>query len=118
MRISDWSADVCSSGPGGEPRWLPGVANFGRRPTVAGEDLRLEVHLFDFTDDIYGETLRVRLIDFIRAEKKFDGLDALQAQIALDCGEARAILAEDRFSWPASLAPAPLNPNPEERRVG
>jgi riboflavin kinase/FMN adenylyltransferase len=79
---------------GGETRWLPGVANFGRRPTVAGEDLRLEVHLFDFDGDLYGETLRVRLIDFIRPEKKFDGLDALQAQIALDCGQAREILAQ------------------------
>ncbi|MEQ8355445.1 MAG: bifunctional riboflavin kinase/FAD synthetase [Kiloniellaceae bacterium] len=79
---------------GGETRWLPGVANLGRRPTVAGEDVRLEVHLFDFADDIYGETLRVRLIDFIRAEKKFDGLGALQAQIALDCGQAREILAQ------------------------
>src|SRR3546814_15815684 len=103
MRISDWSADVCSSGPGGETRWLPGVANFGRRPTVAGEDLRLAVHLFDFTDDIYGETLRVRLIAFIRADKKFDGLDALQAQIALDCGRARPLLAESRLSCPSSL---------------
>ena len=78
---------------GGETRWLPGVANFGRRPTVAGEDLRLEVHLFDFAGDLYGETLRVRLVDFLRAEKKFDGLDALRAQIALDCGQAREILA-------------------------
>ena len=78
---------------GGETRWLPGVANFGCRPTVAGEGLRLEVHLFEFAGDLYGETLRVRFIDFIRPEKKFDGLDALRAQIALDCSEARAILA-------------------------
>jgi riboflavin kinase/FMN adenylyltransferase len=82
---------------GGETCWLPGVANFGRRPTVAGEDLRLEVHLFDFDGDLYGETLRVRLLDFLRAEKKFDGLDALRAQIALDCGRAREILAESPF---------------------
>ncbi len=79
---------------GGETLWLPGVANLGRRPTVAGEDIRLEVHLFDFAEDIYGETLRVRLIDFIRPEKKFDGLDALKAQIALDCGRAREILVQ------------------------
>jgi riboflavin kinase/FMN adenylyltransferase len=82
---------------GGETRWLPGVANFGRRPTVAGADLRLEVHLFDFDGDLYGETLRVRLLDFLRPEKKFDGLDALRAQIALDCGRAREILAESPF---------------------
>ena len=77
-----------------ETRWLPGVANLGRRPTVDGEDIRLEVHLFDFAGDLYGETLRVRLMDFIRPEKKFDGLDALKAQIALDCGQAREILAQ------------------------
>jgi riboflavin kinase/FMN adenylyltransferase len=64
---------------------------------VAGADLRLEVHLFDFDGDLYGETLRVRLLDFLRPEKKFDGLDALRAQIALDCGRAREILAESPF---------------------
>ncbi|WP_422364998.1 bifunctional riboflavin kinase/FAD synthetase [Pelagibius sp.] len=78
---------------GEETLWSPAVANLGHRPTVAGEDLRLEVHLFDFTGDLYGETLRVRLIDYLRPEKKFDGLDALQAQIAVDCGQAREILA-------------------------
>ncbi|MGF1630565.1 MAG: bifunctional riboflavin kinase/FAD synthetase [Kiloniellaceae bacterium] len=83
---------------GGETHWLPGVANFGRRPTVAGDDLRLEVHLFDFDGDLYGETLRVRLIDFIRPEKKFDGLDALRAQIALDCGQSREVLAQTGIS--------------------
>ena len=79
---------------GGETAWAAAVANLGRRPTVAGEDLRLEVHLFDFAGDLYGETLRVRLIEFLRPEKKFDGLEALQAQIALDCDQARTILAE------------------------
>jgi riboflavin kinase/FMN adenylyltransferase len=79
---------------GEETQWLAGVANLGQRPTVGGEDVRLEVHLFDFAADLYGETLRVRLMDFIRPEKKFDGLDALKAQIALDCGQAREILAQ------------------------
>ena len=83
---------------GGETQWLAGVANLGRRPTVAGEGIRLEVHLFDFTGDLYGEMLRVRLIDFIRPEKKFDGLEALRAQIALDCSRAREILAETAIS--------------------
>jgi riboflavin kinase/FMN adenylyltransferase len=79
---------------GGETRWHAGVANLGRRPTVAGEDVRLEAHLFDFDGDLYGEMLRVRLIDFLRPEKKFDGLEALRAQIGLDCGQAREILAQ------------------------
>jgi riboflavin kinase/FMN adenylyltransferase len=83
---------------GEETQWLAGVANLGQRPTVGGEDVRLEVHLFDFAADLYGETLRVRLMDFIRPEKKFDGLDALKAQIALDCGQAREILAQTSSS--------------------
>ena len=83
---------------GGETRWHAGVANLGRRPTVAGEDIRLEVHFFDFDGDLYGEMLRVRLIDFLRPEKKFDGLEALKAQIALDCGQAREILAQTGIS--------------------
>ena len=77
---------------GAETRWRPGVANLGRRPTVAGLVERLEVHLFDFEGDLYGRHLRVRLIDFLRPEKKFDGLEALRAQIARDCAAARAIL--------------------------
>ncbi|HVG81291.1 MAG TPA: bifunctional riboflavin kinase/FAD synthetase [Methylomirabilota bacterium] len=78
---------------GTRTEWHPGVANLGRRPTVAGLTERLEVHLFDFDGDLYGRHLRVRLIEFLRPEKKFDGLDALRAQIARDLTEARAILA-------------------------
>jgi riboflavin kinase / FMN adenylyltransferase len=78
---------------GASTAWHAGVANLGRRPTVAGTVERLEVHLFDFAEDLYGRHLRVRLIEFLRPEKKFDGLDALQAQIAEDSARARAILA-------------------------
>jgi riboflavin kinase / FMN adenylyltransferase len=76
----------------GTVRWHNGVANFGRRPTVGGSDLRLEVHLFDFAGDLYGRHLRVELIDYLRPEQKFPGLDALKAQIAEDARRARAIL--------------------------
>lgn len=68
---------------------VAGVANLGRRPTVDGQEARLEVHLFDFSGDIYGRTLETELIDFIRPEQKFDGLDALKAQIFADCATAR-----------------------------
>ena len=78
---------------GTRTEWHAGVANLGRRPTVAGLVERLEVHLFDFDGDLYGRHLRVRLIEFLRPEKKFDGLDALRAQIARDSAQARAILA-------------------------
>jgi len=77
---------------GADIQWMDGVANIGVRPTFGGETVVLEVYLFDFNDDLYGQRLRVRLIDFLREEKKFDGIDALKAQIALDCDDAREIL--------------------------
>jgi riboflavin kinase/FMN adenylyltransferase len=70
---------------------LLGVANLGRRPTFGGEGVVLEVHLFDFSEDLYGMTLRAELIEFLRPETKFDGIDSLRTQIALDCDEARAV---------------------------
>jgi riboflavin kinase/FMN adenylyltransferase len=76
-----------------ERNWLKGVANLGRRPTVGKLQENFEVHLFDFADDIYRRTLRVALVDFIRPEMKFAGLEPLKAQIAADAEAARAILA-------------------------
>lgn len=74
-------------------RHLRGVANIGRRPTVgAAPETRLEVNLFDFQGDIYGEELAVALHGFLRPERKFAGLDALRAQIAADAAEARRLL--------------------------
>ena len=71
-----------------------GVANLGLRPTVGDQTLEsLEVHLFDQSEDIYGARMDVRFIAKIRDEKKFDGLDALVAQIAHDCVAAKAIVA-------------------------
>jgi riboflavin kinase/FMN adenylyltransferase len=70
-----------------------GVANFGSRPTVDGTGLLLEVHLFDFARDIYGENMAVDFLHYIRPETKFDGLDALKAQIAKDCETAVALLS-------------------------
>ena len=74
-------------------RTIDGVANLGLRPTVGGAEPRLEAHLFDAEIDLYGRHLRVALVDFLRAERKFAGLDALRAQIAEDAARARAILA-------------------------
>jgi riboflavin kinase/FMN adenylyltransferase len=71
----------------------PGVMNLGVRPTVDGRSLRIEVHLFDFDGDLYGQAMRVFLVGRIRAEQKFDGLDALKAQIASDAAAARKMLA-------------------------
>src|SRR4051812_1436927 len=72
--------------------WRNSVANLGKRPTVGKLQENFEVHLFDFAGDLYGQTLRVSLIDFIRPEMKFAGLDALKAQIAADAQAARTIL--------------------------
>jgi riboflavin kinase/FMN adenylyltransferase len=70
-----------------------GVANIGRRPTVNAEpESRLEVNIFDFDGDLYGQDVTVSLLAYIRAEVKFSGLDALKAQIAVDAAEARRLL--------------------------
>jgi riboflavin kinase/FMN adenylyltransferase len=76
----------------GETDWRPAVANLGRRPTFGKLKENFEVHLFDFDGDLYGKALRVALVDFIRPEMKFAGLDQLTAQIAADAAAARAIL--------------------------
>ncbi|HVO04574.1 MAG TPA: bifunctional riboflavin kinase/FAD synthetase [Candidatus Cybelea sp.] len=88
-------------------QWIDGVANLGRRPTVGGERVQLEVHLFDFAGDLYGRHLRVALLGFIRPEMKFSGLDPLKAQIAADCETARRLLAS--YDGPA-LKPHPAAP--------
>ena len=66
--------------------------NLGVRPTVDGTTLRIEVHLFDFDGDLYDQPMRVDLIERVREERKFAGLDELKAQIAKDADAARAIL--------------------------
>jgi riboflavin kinase/FMN adenylyltransferase len=64
----------------------PGVANLGRRPTVTPDEqeLNLEVHLLDFSADLYGHALEVEFLHRLRDEQTFPGLDALKAQIAAD----------------------------------
>jgi len=71
-----------------------GVANLGYRPTVAGGEVKriLEVHLFGLEYEIYGEELEVEFVQFIRPEKKFDGVEALKEQIGRDVETARAVL--------------------------
>ena len=78
-------------GIGGAPR--PGVANLGRRPTVGGEGVTLETHLFDFDGNLYGTRIRVELVERLRTEKKFDSFDLLVKRIAMDADAARQCLA-------------------------
>ncbi|MBM3444138.1 MAG: bifunctional riboflavin kinase/FAD synthetase [Bacteroidetes bacterium] len=61
-----------------------GMMNIGYRPTVNGKERRIEVHIFNFDDDIYGEILKVTLIKYTRKELKFSGLEALKEQLKLD----------------------------------
>jgi riboflavin kinase/FMN adenylyltransferase len=76
----------------GEP--IKGVANVGIRPTVGGGRALLEVHLFDFNRDIYGEHVQVHFLQKIRDEQKFESLNLLMAQIDLDCQQAKRYFAE------------------------
>jgi riboflavin kinase/FMN adenylyltransferase len=77
-------------------REVGGVSNIGRRPTLGGDpETRLETYLFDFSGDLYGQEIGVKLRHFLRADAKFDGLEALKAAIAQDAEDARAALAQD-----------------------
>lgn len=75
---------------------LPAVASFGTRPTVNGKEPLLEVHLFDFDEEIYGEVPSVEFVAKIRDEEKFDSLEDLTAQMVKDASDARAILYEQQ----------------------
>lgn len=76
----------------GDDTLYNGVANTGSRPTVGGEEARVEVNIFDFDRDIYGQMIDVHFRSFIRAEHKFESFDALKDQIAKDALGARALL--------------------------
>lgn len=71
---------------------LPGVANAGTRPTVDGVHRSLEVHLFDFDQEIYGRYIEIEFVQFVRSEMRFDGLQSLKEQIAKDVEQAKEIL--------------------------
>ncbi len=71
----------------------PGVANIGYSPTFDDHLFTVEVHLLDFKETLYGETIRVNFIERIRDEKKFSGLSELSAQIRNDVRAARMLLS-------------------------
>jgi riboflavin kinase/FMN adenylyltransferase len=75
---------------------VAGIANIGRRPTVGGVRDQLEVHLFDFEQDIYGMNVCVSFHHKIRDEKKFDSFEMLKQQIQLDCVRARELHPANR----------------------
>jgi riboflavin kinase / FMN adenylyltransferase len=83
---------VMVSGVG--PGKLPGIANVGRRPTVDGTRVLLEVNLFDFEADIYGTNIQVEFLSKLREERRFDSIDALAGQIYRDAAQARKYFQE------------------------
>jgi riboflavin kinase/FMN adenylyltransferase len=74
---------------------LRGVCNIGFRPTVEASAAApvVEVHLFDFSANLVGETLSLEFVKFLRPEQKFSGIDELKEQIARDCTDARKTLS-------------------------
>lgn len=74
-------------------RILKGAANLGIRPSFDPPKELLEPHFFDFAEDLYGQEIDVAFHAFLRPEAKFDGMDALMAQIAADCDAAKRLLA-------------------------
>lgn len=74
-------------------RTLDGAANLGIRPSIEPPIELLEPYFFDFSGDLYGQTIEVELIEYLRDEAKFDDLEALKAQIAADCEAAKAVLS-------------------------
>jgi len=102
---------------GRDPTPLPGVANLGFRPTFAETDFSIEVHLFDFDGDLYGERVRLAFVDRVRDEQKFDSADALVARIRADIDHARRMLpfgdpAPGALTWDPSVSPRRNAPDP------
>ncbi|MEB3357835.1 MAG: bifunctional riboflavin kinase/FAD synthetase [Synechococcales bacterium] len=77
---------------------LPGVMNLGLRPTVDGIQQTIEVHVLDWSGDLYGQVLSVDLQRFLRPEQKFASLEALKYQIQADCDIARQLMPRNSHS--------------------
>jgi len=77
-----------------DSRPLPGVASLGTRPTVNGVEPLLEVHVFDFSGDLYGRAIEVEFVAKLRDEVKFESLDALMVQMEIDGARARDLLSK------------------------
>lgn len=69
-----------------------GMAYIGHRPTINGMSRNIEVNIFDFTEDIYGQTIRINFMEYMRGDQKFNSLEELKEQLGLDEVKARSIL--------------------------
>lgn len=74
--------------------WHRAVTSVGVRPTIGDGQFTVETYILDGAHELYGARLRVAFVKYLRPELRFDGLPALQAQIALDCAEAEALFAQ------------------------
>ena len=90
--IAGFATASMRCGSGADAERFDGVASFGRRPTFDNGAPLLEIFLFDFKDDLYGEALDVAFIGFIRDELKFSSVDALVKQMDDNSARARAAL--------------------------
>jgi len=77
---------------------MPGVANLGVKPTFSGKQFSIEVHLFDFDENIYGESIRMDFVERIREERTFPNAQALIDEMNKDSQKAKEILQEDPSS--------------------
>ena len=77
----------------GEPDWRPGAASIGYNPTFPARRRKLEVHILDYPGgDLYGRTLEVILVSYLRPEARYDSPQALIRQMEEDCRRARSVL--------------------------
>ena len=85
---------------GGEAPW-PAMLNQGRHPTVPDGKPTVEAHILNFSGDIYGRSVRIEYLHFLRPEKRFEGLEALKAQLRADraATHAWALAHADEYLW-------------------
>lgn len=98
----------------GGTTWHDAAANLGLRPTFDGRTVLLEVHLLEFSGDLYGKKMDVSFIEYLRPEERFADIDGLIAQMRADCAQAREILARPEYAperYDAG-APAPAREEP------
>jgi riboflavin kinase/FMN adenylyltransferase len=71
------------------------VCNIGTRPTVEGNSLSIEAHIFDFNKNIYNQPISLFLVQYLRNEQKFDSLESLKTQILIDAQQAQSLVTLD-----------------------
>jgi riboflavin kinase/FMN adenylyltransferase len=72
------------------------MAYIGHRPTINGMSRNIEVNIFDFNEDIYGKTIRINFLDYLRGDEKFNSLEDLKKQLEKDEKAARKILLKPK----------------------